>query len=324
MAAHPRHEQSMVRPSCFQRALVLTGPTGSGKSGLALELAGRLNAEIVSMDSMTMYRGFDIGTAKPSEADRARVPHHLIDVLDPWESGSVAWWLERAAAAVAEIENRGRIALVVGGTPMYLKALLRGLFGGPPADPELRRQLETEAERGGVDALHARLATIDSAAAGRINAKDLRRIVRALEVWELTGQPISSFQNQWTGEPATSGPDVVCLDLPRAELYERIDQRVLGMLNAGWLDETRRLRESPRPPSREASAALGYRELWEHLDGRRPWEQTVLRIQQGTRNFAKRQLTWFRHLPKCHFVTAELTSDLWTSKMNTRAPTNPA
>jgi len=313
----------MVGPSCFQRALVLTGPTGSGKSGLALELAERLNAEIVSMDSMTVYRGFDIGTAKPTEADRGRVPHHLIDVLHPWESGSVAWWLEQAAAAVSDIEKRGRIALIVGGTPMYLKALLRGLFRGPPADPELRRRLETEAESGGVAALHARLATIDSAAAGKINTNDLRRIVRALEVWESTGQPISSFQNQWAGDSATSGPDLVCLEMPRAELYERINQRVLGMLSAGWLDEARRLRESPLRPSREASAALGYRELWEHLDGRRPWDQTVLRIQQGTRKFAKRQLTWFRHLPNCHFVTAELTSELWTSKMNARAPTYP-
>jgi tRNA dimethylallyltransferase len=117
---------------------------------------------------------------------------------------------------------------------------------------------------------------------------------------------------------------VVCLDVPRAELFERINQRVLSMLSAGWLEEARRLRASPRPPSREASAALGYRELWEHLDGRRPWNETVLRIQQGTRNYAKRQLTWFRHLPKCRFVTAELTIELWTSKMNTRAPTNPA
>jgi tRNA dimethylallyltransferase len=314
----------MVHPGCFQRALVLTGPTGSGKSGLALDLAEQLGAEIVSMDSMTIYRGFDIGTAKPSEADRARVPHHLIDVLDPWESGSVAWWLERAAGAVADIERRGRIALVVGGTPMYLKALLRGLFKGPPAHPRLRKRLEAEAEGEGVTALHSRLASVDPSAATKINPNDLRRIIRALEVWELTGQPISSFQQEWVGDAATNGPEVICLDLPRINLYERINQRVLAMLDAGWLDEARRLRKLPRPPSREASAALGYRELWAHLDGQQPWDQTVLRIQQGTRNFAKRQLTWFRHLPNCHFVTAELTTEHCMSKMNRSARTNPS
>ena len=149
----------MIDPTCFQRCLVLTGPTGSGKSALALDLAERLNAEIVAMDAMTLYRGFDIGTAKPTPAERARVPHHLIDVLEPWESGSVAWWLERAAAAVAEIESRGRVALFVGGTPLYLKALLYGLFRGPKADAALRQTLEGEAKDRGTPFLHGRYAS---------------------------------------------------------------------------------------------------------------------------------------------------------------------
>jgi tRNA dimethylallyltransferase len=319
------------RPEAFRRSLVLTGPTGSGKSALALELAGRLNAEIVAMDSMTLYRGLDIGTAKPTAADRRRVPHHLIDVLDPWESANVAWWLDRAAECVADIEGRGRTALFVGGTPLYLKALLRGLFEGPPADPELRARLEAEAQRDGPAALHARLAAVDPASAARLHANDLRRVVRALEVWELTGRPISEWQQQWKiaiGVPATAGPpkseilpipaapNVLYLELPRPELYARIDRRVLDMLAAGWLAEAGRLRELPRPPSREAAAAVGYRDLWDFLAGRRPWEEAVRCIQQRSRNYAKRQLTWLRNLPECRPVTPELTFAAWKSRMN--------
>src|ERR671932_2340463 len=149
-----------MTPDPFRDALILTGPTGSGKSRLALELAERLGAEVVSMDSMALYRHMDVGTAKPTPEERRRVPHHLIDVLDPWESASVAWWLDRAAECVRDIRGRGRRALVVGGTPLYLKALLRGLFAGPPADPDLRRRLEAEAQARGPQALHARLAEV--------------------------------------------------------------------------------------------------------------------------------------------------------------------
>ena len=160
-------------PTPFENALILTGPTASGKTAIALELAERLNAEIIAVDSMTLYRGMDIGTAKPTAEERARVPHHLLDVLDPWESASVAWWLERAGQAVADIEARGKKALFVGGTPFYLKALLCGLFPSPPSDPELRRRLEAEAETAGPNALHARLATVDRASAQRLHPNDV-------------------------------------------------------------------------------------------------------------------------------------------------------
>jgi tRNA dimethylallyltransferase len=303
----------MVDRNHFRRCLVLTGPTGSGKSALALELAGRLDAEIVSMDSMTLYRGFDIGTAKPSVAERTRIPHHLIDVLDPWETGTVAWWLERAAQVVSEIEARRRLALFVGGTPLYLKALLRGLFRGPSADPLLREQLEAVAERLGTPVLHTRLASFDPAAAAKIHVNDRRRIIRALEVLEHTGRPISELQKEWSRPGQLA--DVVCLDVPRAELYANLELRVQKMLAAGWLEEARRLHASPRPPSREASAALGYRELWAYLDGALAWSDAVARIIQRSRNYAKRQLTWFRQLPECHFVTPELTRIRWKSKM---------
>lgn len=323
--------------SAFANALVLTGPTGSGKTRLGVELAERLGAEVVSMDSMALYRGMDVGTAKPTADERRRVRHHLVDVLDPWESANVAWWLEQARAAVRTIEGRGRCALIVGGTPLYLKALLRGLFAGPAADDELRRRLEAEAARTGVPALHARLAGVDPAAAARVHPNDLRRIVRALEVFELTGRPISEWQTQWAGvggrgsgvrgkpEDASLTPTpkrltpVLWLDLPRAQLYDRINRRVDAMFAAGLVDEVRALCELPRPLSREARQALGYKEVFAHLDGAATLAATVERVKARSRRFAKRQLSWFRHLPECRPATAELTWRLWAPTMKQTA-----
>ena len=309
--------------SPFANALVLTGPTASGKSALALELAERLNAEIISADSMTVYRHMDIGTAKPSATDRVRVPHHLIDVLDPWESASVAWWLERVEAAVADIERRGKIALFVGGTPFYLKALLCGLFPSPPADPELRKRLETEAETGGRQTLHDRLASIDPPTARRLHPNDVRRVVRALEVWHLTGKPISKWQQQdwWDAESPRFRPgSCLVVDVPRDEMYARIDRRVEAMFAAGWVDEVRRLRDLPHPLSREASQALGYREISEYLHNRRTLADTIAEVQLRTRQFAKRQLTWFRALPGVEFCNAKLTFERWAATITKGLP----
>jgi tRNA dimethylallyltransferase len=324
-------------PEPFQNRLILTGPTGSGKSTLSLELAERLKAEIISMDSMALYRGMDIGTAKPDATARRRVPHHLLDVLDPWESASVAWWLKEAAACVRAIELRGKQALFVGGTPMYLKALLRGLFDGPAADEAVRQRLFQEAEVQGGEALHRRLARVDPVTAARLHVHDLRRVIRALEVWELTGTPISHWQQQWRRQPtpvsalpaatADSRPvlapgekphtfPVLVLDLPRTQLYARIDGRVKEMMDAGLLDEVRALRQLPRPLSREAAQALGYKELFEYLEGRCPLDEAVTRIQTRSRQFAKRQLSWFRHLPECRLVTRELTFAVWGLTMD--------
>lgn len=312
----------MLRPP-FQNAFVLTGPTGSGKTALGLELAERLGAEIIAMDSMTLYRHMDIGTAKPTHGERSRVPHHLMDVLEPWQSASVAWWLEQAAVACRDIESRGRRVLLVGGTPLYLKALLFGLFDGPGADAAVRRRLMEEAEQQGGAALHARLARVDPITAARLHPNDLRRIVRAMEVLELTGRSISSWQTQWApaarvefdNGPQASDRRLLCLHLPRKQLYERIDQRVRQMVAGGLVDEARALRKLPNPLSREAAQAVGYQEMFAYLAGEIGLEEAIIRIQTRSRNLAKRQLTWFRRLPGCRPVTPELTFALWDLTM---------
>jgi tRNA dimethylallyltransferase len=316
----------------FQNALVLTGPTGSGKTQLGVRLAQRLDAEIVSMDSMALYRHMDIGTAKPTADERASVPHHLVDVLEPSQSASVAWWLEQAKRCCEEIEGRGKQVLFVGGTPLYLKALLCGLFAGPPADETLRRRLAHEEQTLGSAALHQRLSAVDPVCAGRLHPNDTRRIIRALEVFELTHKKMSDWQTQWPGMerraahavsghdslPPDSLPPVLWLDIPRAELYDRINRRVEAMFDAGWLAEAGRLQLLDPPLSREASMALGYQDLFACLNGAITREEAIVRVQTRSRNFARRQITWFRHLPGCAPASEELTETLWQPRMSRR------
>jgi tRNA dimethylallyltransferase len=294
-------------PSGFPRASLapgpwfLTGPTASGKSAVGTELARRINAEIISLDSMAVYRGMNVGTAKPSATERQGIPHHLIDIVDPWEDFSVAQYLALADDAVRQIGRRGREVLFVGGTPLYLKALLRGLFSGPAADWALRRNLEEIAGCNGTAELHRRLAAVDPAAAAKLHPNDVRRLIRALEVHHRTGRPISEQQRQFDAQAADHRP-VFVLDWPRETLRERIDKRVEAMFAAGLVDEVRSLLAAERPLSRTAGQALGYRDVFEHLTGKYDLATTIDLVKLHTRQFAKRQLTWFRSLAECRWL----------------------
>jgi tRNA dimethylallyltransferase len=283
----------------------LTGVTATGKTRIALALARRLNAEIISLDSMAIYRGMDIGTAKPTPEQQRVVPHHLIDVVDPAEDFSVAQYVEAARAKVADIRGRRREVLFVGGTPLYLKALLRGLFEGPPANWELRREIEAEVEDVGSEALHERLEQIDPVAASTIHPRDKRRLIRAIEVYRATGEPISHQQLQFDeGRPAGECR-VFVLRRPREEQNARIDERVEEMLSRGLVDEVRGLTVGGKELGRTASQAVGYREVLDYLGGRIDEAAMIERIKTRTRQFAKRQGTWFRSLSECRFVDIE-------------------
>ncbi len=301
----------MRSDSIASTAWFLTGPTAAGKTAVGIELAYRIGAEIISLDSMAIYRGMDIGTAKPTVAERAAVPHHLIDILDPSEEFSVAQYLEAAEKAAEEIRSSGKQVLFVGGTALYLKALLRGIFSGPPADWKLRRELEELARVEGTESLHRKLQSVDPAAAAKLHPHDLRRMIRAIEVHQSTGQPISGLQQQFeSGRPA-SECRVFVLDWPREQLDERIRRRVDEMFAAGLVDEAKRLiSPSPQPSpaegeaelSRTAGQAVGYREVLEHLRGERDLLATIELVKLRTRQFAKRQLTWFRSLSECRCI----------------------
>lgn len=276
--------------------LVITGQTASGKEPAALAVAEQLRGEILSLDSMKVYRCMDIGTAKPGPEDRRRVPHHLLDLVDPWESFSTARWLEAADEALADVTARGRLPIVSGGTMLYLKALLFGLFEGPSADAAIRARLRDEAAEVGTQALHHRLATIDPQAAARIHANDLRRIVRALEVHELTGRPISQLQSQFGRVRPGLRPLVVALRRTVDDLRRRIDERVDRMITTGLEDEVRGLIALPQGLSREASQAVGYREMINHLEGGLSRNEAIDDIRKNTRTFARRQMTHLRSL----------------------------
>ncbi|MBN2216730.1 MAG: tRNA (adenosine(37)-N6)-dimethylallyltransferase MiaA [Pirellulales bacterium] len=310
----------MTHPD-FHDCWFLTGPTASGKTVVGLALARRIGAEIVSMDSMALYRGMDIGTAKPTPDERREVPHHLVDVLDPHEEFSLAQYVDAAAEAARDIRRRGRAVLFVGGTPLYLKALLRGIFDGPAADWPLRRRLLDEAASNGPNMLHQRLAQVDPQAAERLHPNDLRRIIRAIEVHKKTGQPISRLQEQFDHAHPANQCRVFVLSWPRETLYERINGRVCQMFDAGLVDEVRRLLANPRGLSRTASQAMGYREVIEFLQRGGHVAKTIELVQVHTRQFAKRQGTWFRGLSECRFVAADEPIDVvekikdWGSKM---------
>ncbi|NCT85863.1 tRNA (adenosine(37)-N6)-dimethylallyltransferase MiaA [Stenotrophomonas acidaminiphila] len=282
-------------------AIALMGPTASGKTAAAIELARRHGGEIVSVDSALVYRGLEIGAAKPDQAERAGIPHHLLDLRDPWQSYSAAEFAADAAAAVRDIVARGRLPILAGGTGLYFRALLQGLSPMPEADPALRAQIAAEADALGWPGLHAQLARVDPAAARRIHATDPQRIQRALEVYRLTGKPIS----HWQAQPGVARLPARVLKLvlapaERALLHARIERRFDLMLAAGFLDEVRRLRALPQmagvaaPLDLPAIRAVGYRQAWQFLDGQDTAAGFRDKAIFATRQLAKRQLTWLR------------------------------
>ena len=294
------------------RVIAIVGCTASGKGTLGRALARAIGAEIVSVDSMKVYRGMDIGTAKPPPAERAAVPHHLIDVADPWESFSAARFVELADQAVQQIHGRGRPVVAVGGTHLYLKCWYAGIFEGPSADPEFRAELRRRAVTEGLEALHAELERVDPAAAARIHRNDLRRIERALEVHRVTGQPISVLQREWD----RAGPRrrdwrwvLIGLRRSRKDLNRRINLRVKRMVAAGLVDEARRIWSDPRGVGPQAGQAVGYAELFEHFARRGSLEEAVEQIKIHSRRLAKQQRTWLKAMREIQWIDAEGVED---------------
>ncbi len=291
--------------SLVSHAWFVTGPTAVGKTSIGLALAEKIDAEIVSMDSMAIYQGLDIGTAKPTSEERARVRHHLVDVAAPHEDFSLARYLDMAQSVVQDVRARGRHVLFVGGTPLYLKGLLRGIFQGPPADWQFRAARIAQSKLNEAGWLHDCLQAVDPATAARLHAKDTRRIVRALEVFEKTGRPISELQQQFERGLPAADCRVFVIDRPRRELHARIDRRVEAMFAAGLVDEVRHLLADPRGLSKTARQAVGYAEVIDYCAGKRNLPETVNMVKTHTRQLAKRQATWFRSLIECRFVPVD-------------------
>ncbi len=301
-----------ARPPC----LVLAGPTASGKTEASLALARDWPIEIISMDSALVYRGMDVGTAKPSAEEQAAVPHHLIDLIEPTQAYSAADFARDARGLIQDIQARGRLPLVVGGTLLYFKALFEGLDDVPPAQIDLRAQIEAEASELGWPALHTQLAAVDPITAARLAPRDAQRIGRALEVWRHTGRPLSSFFGQRASTP--KGPPAVVISLEpgeRAWLHERIAQRFDLMLAQGLVDEVRRLHaRGDLHADLPAMRCVGYRQVWEALDAAQAWDRDLSPSEQAsvrergvaaTRQLAKRQLTWLRSMPQRQIVACD-------------------
>ncbi len=278
--------------------VIISGPTCVGKTDVAIALAEPLGAEIISADAMQVYRYMDIGTAKPTRQEQARVPHHLIDVVEPNELFSAALFETMADAVIRDLHQKGRPIFVVGGTGLYIKALTRGLFAGQEQDGLIRKRLRGEAETLGLDALHQRLQEVDPVAAARIHPNDTYRIIRALEVHEVTGQPISHHQKvhgfldfRYTTLKIGLTPD-------RNILYDWINRRVDLMLASGLLEEVKWLLDQGYPSTLNSMRSIGYRHMADYLRGRTPWDGTIRLFKRDTRRYAKRQLTWFRADPE--------------------------
>lgn len=272
----------------------ILGCTACGKAAVGKELARRLGGHIISVDSMKIYRRMDIGTAKPSPEVRREIPHHCIDIAEPSEAFSVAQYVEHADRAVQAVLAAGAVPLAVGGTSLYIKALSEGLFEGPSAEPEIRRHLAARAEAEGLAALHAELSRLDPEAGQRIHANDQRRIIRALEVFQLTGMPISRLQKQWDAGPRRYDCVFIGLHRRKEDLNRRINVRAKRMVEMGLADEVAALLAEPKPVAMQAAQAVGYAEMIDYVQGRCSLEDALERIKINTRRLAKKQRTWHR------------------------------
>ena len=284
--------------------MALVGPTATGKSSLALKLARRFRGEIINADSVQVYRRMDIGTAKPSAEDRQLVPHHLVDILDLDEVYSAAIFRQEADKIIWRLHERNTPIFVVGGTGLYLKALTRGLFRGPAANPELRSALRKKAEREGSEILHDELRELDPEAAARIHPHDQIRIIRALEVYSLNRKPISLLQREHGFREAPYDVLKIGLGCEREDLFRRIEDRVDSMIERGWVEEVRSFLNQGYGPGLKSTQSLGYRHILSHLCGGLPLRETIFLIKRDTRRYAKRQITWFKADPEIFWFPA--------------------
>lgn len=282
--------------------ILILGVTASGKSRLAFDLAEFIDAEIISIDSMKVYRRMDIGTAKPPKEARQRIKYHLIDIVEPSDSFSVGAFIDAASDAMRQISRRNSKIVAVGGTALYIKSLLYGLFDGAGTDEHIRTKLRERVGAEGLAELHRELTKIDPAAAERINPNDAKRIIRALEVYQLTGIPISSFQRQWEQRQMKHDWTIIGLRREKADASSRINRRVKKMISDGLVDEVKSLLDEDKPISKQARCAIGYAEIIEHLNGRMSLEDAVEAIKINTRRLAKGQRTWFKTFQNVHWL----------------------
>ena len=287
--------------------ILILGVTASGKGKLAFELAKSLDAEIISVDSMKIYRRMDVGTAKPPKQAQAKVKYHLIDVVEPSESFNVGMFIELTNQAIDQIKKQNKPVVAVGGTALYIKSLLYGIFEGPGTDHQIRNQLKGEAKNQGLAKLHEQLSKLDPQAALKIHPNDEKRIIRALEVHQLTGKPISSFQNQWTQDNSSISENWKIIGLRRAKSLEsqRINARVKEMIGKGLVEEVKSLLNEDKPLSKQALGAIGYAEIIDHLNNKISLAQAVELIKKNTRLLAKHQRTWFKTFSDVNWLDLE-------------------
>ena len=284
---------------------VLTGPTACDKTEIGFTVAQKIKGEIISADSMLFYRGMDIGTAKPSLDMRELVPHHFIDIVDPWESYSVGRYVDDVESLIDAADSKDRKFLIVGGSPLYIKGLVDGIFNGPAADWDIRRELEELAGEKGNQHVHDILQKIDPVKAAELHPNNLRRIIRAIEVYRITGKPVSVLQEEYKLARKSYRFKIMCITREREDIYRRINERVEAMFDKGLVDEVQSLLDNPRGLSKQAKQALGYKEVIQYLDGGLTLDDTKEMVKQSTRRFAKRQMTWFRSFPDIQWLEAE-------------------